>query len=137
MWAGYGRVNNRQNLSDFDVQNRSKTSTRVGRISIRLGPDSNVNKSTTPLRVTSGEIVQLCWNLDNRPRCSRVTDVVFTLVGVGVPLTGRFVPTQRLIRVALTALDRNVTNIDIGHRDSSKRFVFYSIMLIVVEILYS
>ena len=104
---------------------------------MRWGPDSNVYWSPTPFWVTSGEIVQLCWNLDDRPRGVWIADVVFTLVGVGVPLTGRLIPTQRLIRVALTALDRDVTNIDIGHRNVSERFVFNSIMLIVVEILYS
>ena len=74
-------------------------------------------RPVTPLRIALRELVELPWDLDKSPGHGRIAGVVLALVGVDIPLAGRFESGQGLIGLAMATLDRDITDIDRLHKE--------------------
>ena len=70
-----------------------------------------------PLRIALGKLVEIPWNLDQSSRYARLTRVVLALVGVDVALLTGLETDQCLIGLALTTLDRDISDIDRIHKE--------------------
>src|SRR5690606_24756567 len=72
-----------------------------------LGP--GVPAPAPPARIAPSELVELGRYLDQCPRNLRVADLVLALVGVDVPLVPPLVAAERLVGLAVAALDRDTS----------------------------
>jgi hypothetical protein len=77
---------------------------------------AGVDLAAVPVGVAAGEDVEVGGDLEVGAGHLAVAGVVLALVGVDVPVAGRTVVDQRLVGIAVAALDRQVAEIDPGLR---------------------